>query len=216
MAVPPDTPLMIPLVILTDATAGCPLTHVPPPVIWFTIVVFPWQTTGVDGVIGNTLLTESVFWALQPFDSVYVMVAVPVLPPVAIPVEDTIAAIPLLLLVQEPPASGLVNVVVIPGHISGMPTMARGNGLTVTPIVVAHPVARRYVMVVLPVVTGLTIPENTLILAILVDDEPQVPPPELLKVMVLPRQTMLGPLIAFGLAKIDTGAVTWQPVPLRA
>ena len=67
------------------------------------------------------------------------MVEEPALTPVAMPVEDPIAALLLLLLQVPPPAS--LSVVVKPIHTFVVPGIAAGSGFTVTAVVAAHPVA---------------------------------------------------------------------------
>ena len=70
---------------------------------------------------------------------------VPTLLPVTTPVFNPIVALPLLLVHVPPPAS--LNVIVEPRHTVLAPKIAVGNGLTVTVVVVMHPVPMVYVMV---------------------------------------------------------------------
>ena len=61
--------------------------------------------------------------------------------PVAMPVDEPIITLPLLL-VHVPPAGVEFNVVDAPIHILRTPVMVVGLGLTVTIVVVIHPVDR--------------------------------------------------------------------------
>ena len=67
------------------------------------------------------------------------MVAVPPLIPVTVPVLLPTIAVVGAPLLQEPPASGSVNVVVDPTHIVALPLMADGSGFTVTTAVAVQP-----------------------------------------------------------------------------
>ena len=93
--------------------------------------------------------------------------------------------------------------------------MAAGNGLTVTGVVMMHPVANVYVMVEVPVVAPVIIPDDEPIVAFVLLLA-QVPPPPSLKVVVKPRQTWFAPEIAAGNAFTVNGAVLMQPVAVRA
>ena len=66
--------------------------------------------------------------------------AVPAPAPKTLPVEPTVATVISLLLHVPPPASD--KVVVNPEQTLRLPSIAVGNGLTVTTAVVIHPVGR--------------------------------------------------------------------------
>ena len=66
----------------------------------------------------------------------------PGVPPVTVPDAEPILAIRLLLLVQVPPLTVLVRVVVRPVHTCVTPEIADGSGLTVTTAVAWQPVLR--------------------------------------------------------------------------
>ena len=72
--------------------------------------------------------------------SVYVTTAVPATPPVTTPVDDPIAAIVVLLLLQVPVVVASVNVVVRPEHTDNVPEIPAGEALMVTTEVVIQPV----------------------------------------------------------------------------
>lgn len=69
------------------------------------------------------------------------MVAVPAPVPVTIPDIKPAVATAVLLLVHDPPVIVFVNVVVAPAHMFLVPLIAVGPGLTVTTVVILHPVA---------------------------------------------------------------------------
>ena len=56
------------------------------------------------------------------------------------PVPDATVASPVLLLVHVPPPDVLLSVVVTPTQTVDAPVIAAGNGLTVTGVVMKHPV----------------------------------------------------------------------------
>ena len=68
------------------------------------------------------------------------MVVTPTILPVTTPVEDMDAMVELLLLHVPPPAS--LRVVVEPWHTAFAPSIAVGNGFTVTVVVMMQPVPR--------------------------------------------------------------------------
>lgn len=68
------------------------------------------------------------------------IIVVPATMPVTMPVKDPIVAFAVMLLLQVPPAIGLLSVVVPPGHTLAVPVMAGGGGITVTAVVIAQPV----------------------------------------------------------------------------
>lgn len=67
------------------------------------------------------------------------MVDVPVFMPVTIPVVLPMPATTVLLLIQVPPGTGLLNVVVIPTQMVAVPVIAPGMGLTVAIFVTLQP-----------------------------------------------------------------------------
>lgn len=68
------------------------------------------------------------------------MVAVPELTPVAMPVDEPILAIAVLLLLHVPPAVASLSVVLNPTHRLLLPVMAAGDVLTVSVEKAAQPV----------------------------------------------------------------------------
>jgi hypothetical protein len=65
---------------------------------------------------------------------------VPAVTPVIIPVVDPAVATVVLLLLHRPPPTPSVSVVVRPVHIDVIPVIGVGEELTVTVVVVEHPV----------------------------------------------------------------------------
>ena len=121
------------------AIAVVPLLHTPPVVRSFKALVAPGHTDSVPVILKGRELTVTVIWVLQPVDvAVNVMVGVPGAAPVTMPEVEPIVAIDVLLLLHVPGA--LRNTVVDPAHIVVIPLIAAGIALTVTVVLVAHPV----------------------------------------------------------------------------
>ena len=66
--------------------------------------------------------------------------AFPAATPVTTPVVATTVAVGRLLLLQLPPVDMSANVVVAPMHTIATPVIPDGFGLTVTGVVIVHPV----------------------------------------------------------------------------
>jgi hypothetical protein len=129
-----------------------------------------------------------------------VIVATPAAIPVATPVVAPIVATVVLLLLQVPPVTTLLNVAVAPSHIEAEPVIAAVAELTVTPAVTRHPVDNVYVIEASPADTPLTTPP-ALIEATAPSLLAHVPPPlTSLNVVVEPSHTVTVPVIADGSA----------------
>jgi hypothetical protein len=142
-----------------------------------------------------------------------VVLAEATVPAVTIPVADPTEAIPdMLLLHVPPPASD--KVVVRSEQTLSVPSMAVGNGLTVTTAVIIHPVGKVYVMVaVLATVTvpAVTIPEADPTVAIPVALLLHVPPDVAsLSVVVRPEQTESVPSMG-----VETGFTVTTPTAMQ-
>ena len=111
--VPEETPVTIPVILLTLAIEGLLLAHVPP-ILGVKVVVLPTQITGAPNVtigLGSTQ-TVSVGKDIQPvFVSVQVNLAVPAVKPVTTPELLTVATAGLLD-DHVPPIEGVKVVVV--------------------------------------------------------------------------------------------------------
>lgn len=111
--------MTIPVVDVTDAMADELVVHIPGVGVDPNVIVVPTHT--LDGpVIGvGSGFTVNTLVAKHVPGVVYVIVtvlAVNTLPPVATPVLGSIVAMAVLLLVQVPPASVLLNVIVDPAQ----------------------------------------------------------------------------------------------------
>ena len=111
----------------------------PPPGVEATPVVKPTHTLNVPVIVVGFELTVTTVVLIQPVPSAYVMVDVPNVLPVTTPVDGSMLALPLLL-VHVPPAGVELSVVVRPTHITGVPVIVVGFGLTVTIAVLIQPV----------------------------------------------------------------------------
>ena len=154
IAVPGDTADTMPDAIPIVATEGFALIHVPPVETSPRVVVVPVQMTDVPPVMGEGVAkTVTTLVALQPVPSEYVIVAVPVETPVTTPEEPTVAILVAELL-QTPPPTAFVNVVVAPAHMLAVPRIGAGEGFTVTTVVTLHKEAVMvYVIVGVPAET---------------------------------------------------------------
>jgi len=119
-----------------------------------------------------------------------------------------------LLLLHVPPDTVFVRLVVCPAHTEVVPPIAEGNGLTVKPVVVKHPVGKVYVITVVPpgLAPPAAIPEllpmdATVVLLLL-----HVPPPDgSPNVVVRLTQMFVLPVIADGKGLTVTIAVVEHP-----
>lgn len=130
------TPLKDP----TVATTGLPLVHEPPGTESVSVTAVPVQRIvgpEIDEGSGLTVI-EVVVIQVEPREKV--IVATPVVMPVTMPVEPTVAIL-LLLLLQVPPPTSL-SVVVDPKHTFGTPVIGVGEELTDKVVCALHPVAR--------------------------------------------------------------------------
>lgn len=103
MAVPPATPDTMPV----DPTVAVPvvlLLHIPPVVASVRFVVAPAQTEAVPPITAGKRLTVNGLVAKHPPATVYVIIAVELVMPVAVPDEDPMLITAGLELVQVPPA----------------------------------------------------------------------------------------------------------------
>lgn len=130
--------------------------------------------------------------------------------PVTIPVEPTVATdgVPLL---HVPPAVASFNVVVKPTHTLAVPVIASGVVFTVILYVVKQLVPKVYVIIAVPAVNPVTVPEELMLPmdgALLL----HVPPPVVSdKVVVNPVHTVVLPVIGFGRGLTVTTEVVVQP-----
>ena len=123
VAVPALTPVTVPSVP-TVAIAVLLLLHETPPTASLRVIVDPAQTDVLPEIGPGVTSTVTLPVAVQPDGMMYVMASMPVLTPVTVPVTDPIVAINTLLLLQIPPVTVSVSVVLFPSHSSAPATLA--------------------------------------------------------------------------------------------
>jgi hypothetical protein len=92
-------------------------------------VVLPMHTLVPPVIAAGSAFTVTAAVAEQPL-AVYEIVVVPAVTPVTTPLPSTVA-VPVVLLIHEPPAVVLERVVVVPAHTLVVPIMAGTAGFTV-------------------------------------------------------------------------------------
>lgn len=137
--VPAKMPVTIPVDAPTVAWPGILLLQVPVPVVSLSVNVEPTHIEPVllrIAVIGLTVIPKL---RLQPVGNVYIMVSIPGAMPVTTCVLEPTVAIEVFVLLQAPPATPSVRLVVVPIHTALLPVIAPGNGLTVTDATAKQP-----------------------------------------------------------------------------
>lgn len=129
------------------------------------------------------------------------------------PVDEPIVATEMSLMLHTPPPVASLNVVDVPGHISGVPVIEAGKEFTVTGIKLAHPdEVRVNVMFTVPADTPVTTPVDAPTVATVVLLLLHVPLPDAsVRVIVEPWQTDGLPAGVAGPALTVTGCVTDCP-----
>lgn len=139
VALPPVTPVTIPVDEPTVAIAVLLLAHVPPPAS-LRVVVLPAHTVATPVIAPGSGLTVTVVIRMQPVGNVYVIGALPADIPVTILLTDPIVAIPVAPLLHVPPRVALLSVVVLPSHTDVVPDIVDGKEFTVSDPVLWQPV----------------------------------------------------------------------------
>ena len=122
------------------ANEELPILHTPPVTPSLSRVVAPVHTTVVPVIVpGDEAATVSSAVASVPQPVEYVIVAFPELLPETIPLAGPIVATELLLLLQVPPVTASLNVVVNPVHTFSDPIIVPGAGVIVITLVSAVP-----------------------------------------------------------------------------
>ena len=124
---------------------------------------------------------------------------------------DPSSEIVVLVVLQAPPDTKLLNDIDKPTHTEDAPIMPDGAGLTVTTVVIEQDAPVVYVIFAVPAVTPLTIPVEAPTPAtdgLLVD---QVPEPSSVSAVVAPAHTTGRPMIGVGAGFIITVTVLVQP-----
>jgi hypothetical protein len=130
----------MPVPIPTVASAVFPLVHDPPTDTSLKVVVSPAHTLLLPVIPGGSGFTVIGVVTSQPTPSEYVIVAVPTFTPLTTPVPEPTLAITTLLLLQVPPVSASLSVVVLPIHTCIVPVIADGSEVTVIVFIAAQPV----------------------------------------------------------------------------
>ena len=129
--------------------------------------------------------------------------------PVTLP--DPSSEILVLVVLHAPPATKSLSEIVKPVHTVDAPPIPDGAGFTVTCAIAVQPNPVVYVIVAVPPMTPVTIPEETPTVAIEVLPLDHVPEPSV-SAVVAPAQTASAPVIGAGAGLIDTVTVREQPV----
>ena len=136
----------------------------------------------------------------------------PVLMPVTEPVASPTVALLVLPLIHVPPDDVLLSVVFEPTQTDTSPVIAGGAEFTVTIVVRAHELEIVYVIIVVPVVTGDTTPDDEIVATpgvLLV----HVPPEGEDESVVLPAGHKANdPVMTAGILLTVISAVTRHPV----
>ncbi len=142
----------------------------------------------------------------------YDIIAVPVPIPVTSPVASPIVALLVFPLIHVPPEAALVSVVFEPTQTVPSPVIAGGAGVTVTTVVRMHELETVYVIVVVPIETGVTTPVDEIVATegVPADHVPPVGVEE--RVMVPAGHRANVPLIVAGKLFTVTSAVDLHPV----
>ena len=142
VVVPPDTPVITPVVELIKAMPDAALDQVPPDVTSVSVEELPWQSVRVPEIGDGAGLTVTTVEVLQPVEpKTKMIVVVPELTPVTTPVVDPTVATDVLLLDQVPVPDASTNVVEVPAQSAVVPDIDAGNALTVTTAVALQPPA---------------------------------------------------------------------------
>jgi hypothetical protein len=203
--VPPAIPETTPDEDPIEAIPGALLLQVPPVGVLDNVVVALAHSTKVPVIAVGNAFTVAIVVLMQPFDAVYVIVAVPKAEPLTTPAALT-GAIPVAPELHVPPNGVALSVVVEPMHTPDDPDIT-GRAFAVAMAVTKHPVPNVYVMTEVPAETPVITPVDgftvTLVPLLL-----QVPPAGVLaSVLVASTQTPSVPVMAVGIALTETTVV---------
>ena len=141
VAVPAVTPLTVPVPEPIVATALLLLLQAPNDELFASVVVDATHTVGVPVMVAGNGLTVNTDVVIQPVAvKVYVIIVVPAAAPVTMPVDALTVATDVLLLAHVPVPDVLLNVDVALIQLDSVPSIAVGNGFTVTAVVIKQPV----------------------------------------------------------------------------
>jgi hypothetical protein len=119
--------------------AVLPLDQAPPMAGSLSKLVLPGQTWVLPAMPSGKGLTVNEVVIKQPLPTVYVIVTVPVVTLFALPDNEPIEAMLLLLLVHVPPVERSPSVVVVPWQMWKVPVIGDGAGVTLTVINTLQP-----------------------------------------------------------------------------
>jgi hypothetical protein len=117
------------------------------------------------------------------------------------------------LLLQVPPVTASVRIVVEAWHTVKLPVIAAGNGFTVKIAVVVQPVGKVYVILVVPASIPDTTPPASIVATVVILLAHVPPAVASVSVVVRPWQTLSVPVMIEGSEFTVTIAVEMQPVP---
>ena len=137
--VPGIMPVTAPVFTSTVATEVLLLVQVPPGVPSLSGETEPRQTFVFPAIAVGKPFTIMFLLAIQPVDSVYMMLATPVETAVTTPVLATIVAMDVLLQLHVPPVVASLKRVVPPIQRVVVPVIPDGKLFTVTSVVVEQP-----------------------------------------------------------------------------
>lgn len=149
LAAPAVTPATTPAGF-TVAIAGALVPHVPPDVVFVSVIACPVHTTDGPVLGGSAAFTETTAVRMQPLAEVYVITEVPVDRPVTSPVDVATVATPTSELAQVPPPYTDERVEVLPTHSDSEPVIAAGRACTTTALKDWQPLVVVYLKLVLP------------------------------------------------------------------
>lgn len=116
-----------------------PLTlHVPPALAFVSVIDELSHTVLAPPIAAGLGFTVTTTETVQPVPNEYIIVDVPGVNPLTSPVAEPTVATLVALLVHAPPP-GDDKVVVAPAHTLAVPVIGDGADITVTVIVVLHP-----------------------------------------------------------------------------
>jgi len=212
IAEPDERPVTTPVVGTTEATDKLLLLHIPPPLASLSVVLSPSQVLAVPVTEEGSEFTNTDVDVLHPVDEVKLMLTRPEDTPLTEPVNGTTDATATLP-DDHVPLPVLISVTEFPTQTLLGPVIAAGNGLTLTFVVVMHPVGNVYVIVAPPATTPDTTPLPLTVATdgLLLD---QKPPGEALPSDVVPpdAHAVVMPVMPAGKELIATEVETEHPV----
>lgn len=138
---PEDKPVTMPVAEPTVAAVNPPL-HTPPVVASPNVTLAPAHRFVLPVIAAGDASTVIVLVTVQPEPREYVIIVAPGATPATTPPDGSIVPAAGLLLLQPPPGTASLNAVVAPWHTVADPMIPVGDTLTVTVLLVVHPVGK--------------------------------------------------------------------------